>query len=167
MDRHGIQKVVLPAAALYGLSLASFALMTAGAHWEIFVMFACASGFGAACGPLLYSKAITAWFDKERGFALGIATCGVGLGTFVIPVMAQTFIGDFGWRIGYVAVGITTWLISPSAWSRSSCASQPAISSGCARRTTRKPRRAGASSVSAARDRSSARINSGCCSSSS
>ena len=112
MDRYGIQKIALPAATLYALSLASFALMTAGARWEIFVMFACASGFGASCGPLPYSKAITAWFDKERGFALGIATCGVGLGTFVIPTMAQTFVGAFGWRIGYVAVGIATWLLA-------------------------------------------------------
>jgi MFS family permease len=75
-------------------------------------MFACASGFGASVGPLPYSKAITAWFDKERGRALGIATCGVGLGTFVMPAMAQFFIGAFGWRIGYVAVGITTWLLA-------------------------------------------------------
>jgi MFS family permease len=112
MDRHGIQKIALPAATLYALSLASFAIMTAGARWEIFVMFACASGFGASCGPLPYSKAITAWFDKERGFALGIATCGVGLGTFVIPTVAQTFVSAFGWRIGYVAVGIATWLLA-------------------------------------------------------
>lgn len=112
MDRHGIQKIALPAATLYGLALASFAIMTAGARWEIFVMFACASGFGASCGPLPYSKAITAWFDKERGLALGIATCGVGLGTFVIPTMAQLFISTFGWRVGYVAVGIATWVLS-------------------------------------------------------
>ena len=63
MDRSGIHKIALPAATLYALSLASFALMTAGARWEIYVMFACASGFGASCGPLPYSKAITAWFD--------------------------------------------------------------------------------------------------------
>jgi MFS family permease len=112
MDRHGIQKVVLPAATLYGLALASFAIMTAGARWEIYVMFACASGFGASCGPLPYSKAITAWFDKERGLALGIATCGVGLGTFVIPTMAQFFISTLGWRMGYVAVGMATWILS-------------------------------------------------------
>lgn len=112
MDRHGIRKITLPAATLYALALASFALMTTGNRWEIYVMFACASGFGASCGPLPYSKAITAWFDKERGLALGIATCGVGLGTFVIPTMAQAFVSAFGWRIGYVAVGIATWILA-------------------------------------------------------
>lgn len=112
MDRYGIHKVALPAATLYGLSLASFSLLNAGNVWQLYLTFFCASGFGAAVGPLVYSKAITAWFDKERGFALGIATCGVGLGTFVIPAMAQLFISYLGWRIGYVAVGVTTWLLS-------------------------------------------------------
>jgi len=112
MDRYGIHKIALPASVLYGLALASFSLLNANRVWQIYLMFFCASGFGAAVGPLVYSKAITAWFDKERGLALGIATCGVGLGTFVMPVMAQIFIGTFGWRIGYVAVGVTTWLLS-------------------------------------------------------
>jgi len=112
MDRFGIHKVALPAATVYALALASFALMSAGSRWQIYLMFACASGFGAAVGPIVYSKAITAWFDKERGLALGIATCGVGLGTFAIPQMAQLFVSAFGWRVGYIAVGITTWILA-------------------------------------------------------
>ncbi|HLI22926.1 MAG TPA: MFS transporter [Stellaceae bacterium] len=112
MDRFGILKVSLPAATCYGLALASFSLMSAGNLWQIYLMFGCASGFGAAVGPIVYSKAITAWFDRERGLALGIATCGVGLGTFVIPQIAQLFVSAFGWRVGYVAVGVTTWILS-------------------------------------------------------
>jgi MFS family permease len=112
MDRFGIHKIALPAATLYGLALASFSLLSKGSLWQIYLMFACASGFGAACGPVVYSKAITAWFDKERGLALGIATCGVGLGTFAIPQMAQIFVSTFGWRVGYIAVGITTWILA-------------------------------------------------------
>lgn len=112
MDRFGIHKVALPAATLYGLALASFSLMNKDSIWQIYLMFGCASGFGAAVGPIVYSKAITAWFDKERGLALGIATCGVGLGTFAIPAMAQFFVSSFGWRTGYIAVGVTTWILS-------------------------------------------------------
>jgi MFS family permease len=112
MDRYGIHKVALPAATAYGLALASFSLLSANNVWQLYIMFFCASGFGAAVGPLVYSKAITAWFDKERGLALGIATCGVGLGTFIIPAMAQLFIGTLGWRVGYVAVGVTTWILA-------------------------------------------------------
>ncbi len=112
MDRFGIHKIALPAATLYGLALASFSLLHKDSLWQIYLMFGCASGFGAAVGPIVYSKAITAWFDKERGLALGIATCGVGLGTFAIPQMAQLFVSAFGWRVGYIAVGITTWILA-------------------------------------------------------
>lgn len=112
MDRYGIHRIALPAATAYGLALASFALMTPGSFWLVYVMFACASGFGACVGPIVYSKAITAWFDKERGFALGIATCGVGLGTLLLPGLAQIMITAFGWRMAYVGVGVATWVLS-------------------------------------------------------
>jgi MFS family permease len=112
MDRFGIHRIALPVTFLYGLALCSFALMSAGSFWQIYLMFGCASGFGACVGPVVYSKAITAWFDKARGLALGIATSGVGLGTFLLPLMAQVFISAFGWRTAYVAVGVTTWLLS-------------------------------------------------------
>ncbi len=112
MDRYGIHKIALPASTAYGLALASFSLMTPVHFWFIYVMFFCASGFGACVGPVVYSKAITAWFDKERGFALGIATCGVGLGTLLIPGFAQFMIGEFGWRYAYIGIGVTTWILS-------------------------------------------------------
>jgi MFS family permease len=112
MDRYGIHRIALPAATLYGFALASFTLLRPDIHWAIFIMFFCASGFGASVGPLPYSKAITAWFDKERGRALGIATCGVGLGTFVMPAIAQFCVSTFGWRVGYIVVGATTWLLA-------------------------------------------------------
>lgn len=112
MDRYGIHRIALPTATLYAVAIASFALLTPGAVWAVYLMFAFASGFGACVGPIVYSKAITAWFDKERGFALGIATCGVGLGTFLLPQFAQYLITGFGWRIAYIGLGITTWILS-------------------------------------------------------
>ncbi len=112
MDRFGIHRIALPTTFLYGLALCSFALLSPAHVWPLYFMFAAASGFGACMGPIIYSKSITAWFDKERGLALGIATCGVGLGTLVLPVLAQTVIGSQGWRAAYVVIGIVTWLVS-------------------------------------------------------
>jgi MFS family permease len=112
LDRFGIHRVALPTTFLYGLALCSFALLTPDHVWPLYFMFACASGFGACMGPIVYSKSITAWFDRERGLALGIATCGVGLGTLLLPVLAQRVIATYGWRPAYVVVGIVTWLLS-------------------------------------------------------
>jgi MFS family permease len=112
MDRYGIKKIALPAASLYSVALCSLALMRANDLWAIYIMYGCAAGFGACLGPIVYSKSITAWFDRERGLALGIATCGVGLGTLALPELAQHVIATFGWRIAYVAVGVATFVLS-------------------------------------------------------
>ena len=111
IDRYGIRRVVLPATVVYALALCSLSLLQANAFWAIFIMVACASGFGACLGPVVFSKAITAWFDKERGLALGIATCGVGLGTLALPALAEFFIKMYGWRAAYIAVGLTTFIL--------------------------------------------------------
>lgn len=112
MDRFGIRRIALPTSFLYGLAICSFSLLSPNRVWPLYLMVGCSAGFGACLGPVVYSKAITAWFDKERGLALGIATSGVGLGTFLVPMMAQLFISSLGWRAAYVAVGVTTWFLS-------------------------------------------------------
>ena len=112
LDRYGIRRVALPASAFYGLALCSLSLLQPGAYWALFLMVACSAGFGACLGPIVYSKSITGWFDKERGLALGVATCGVGLGTLALPELAQHFIAAYGWRIAYVAVGVTAFVLS-------------------------------------------------------
>ncbi|MGH7091458.1 MAG: MFS transporter, partial [Stellaceae bacterium] len=112
LDRFGIRRVALPTTVLYALALCSFALLRSNAFWEIYIMVACAAGFGACLGPIVYSKSITAWFDKERGIALGVATCGVGLGTLLLPELAVYFIRHYGWRAAYLAVGVTTFILA-------------------------------------------------------
>ncbi len=112
LDRYGIRRVALPATALYALALCSLALLSSNAFWALYIMVGCSAGFGACLGPIVYSKSITAWFDKERGIALGIATCGVGLGTLVLPELAEHVIAAFGWRAAYLAVGITTFVLA-------------------------------------------------------
>ena len=111
LDRFGIRKVALPTAVLYGLALCSQSLLSANAFWLIYLMVGASAGFGACFGPIVYSKAITAWFDHQRGIALGIATCGVGLGTFVMPALAEYFVANYGWRTGYIAVGVATFVV--------------------------------------------------------
>ena len=112
LDRYGIRPVALPTCLLYALALCSFALLSPNAYWALFIMIACAAGFGACLGPIVYSKSIAAWFDKERGLALGIACCGVGLGTLLLPELATYVIASVGWRAAYIAVGLTTFILA-------------------------------------------------------
>lgn len=62
--------------------------------------------------PTAYSKVIAAWFDRQRGLAMGIALAGVGVGTAYIPKLANFLIASFGWRIGYVGLGVTIMILA-------------------------------------------------------
>jgi cyanate permease len=68
----------------------------------------------AAAGqtPLPYAKAISAWFDRRLGLALGIAMAGVGIGAAVVPQIAQALIGWSGWRAAYVGLGLLTFALA-------------------------------------------------------
>ena len=74
----------------------------------------CAHGLSRCRGqnPGAYSKAISAWFDRSRGLALGIALAGVGIGTAVIPLLSNALISNFGWRHGYMGLGIIIFLLA-------------------------------------------------------
>jgi predicted MFS family arabinose efflux permease len=111
MDRWSIRKVALPGIVLYaaamgllGLSPASFILFT--------ILFAFAESTSAIQTPIGYAKAISAWFDRRRGLALGIAMSGVGLGGFVMPQLAQSLIEAVGWRGAYACFGLLTLAIA-------------------------------------------------------
>ncbi len=55
---------------------------------------------------------ITQWFNKDRGLALGIIQAGVGIGGIFVAQLARFLIADFGWRKGYVGMGIAVFLVA-------------------------------------------------------
>jgi MFS family permease len=70
---------------------------------------------GIAAVPI--TKLLSTWFDRRRGFAIGIASTGVGLGGFAIAQpLGAYLIPTFGWRLSFLSLGILTWsLIIPAA----------------------------------------------------
>ncbi|HTS69750.1 MAG TPA: MFS transporter [Terriglobia bacterium] len=104
VDRFGIRAVALPALVVFSLATASVALIPASP--VAFTALYALMGLGAAGQtPLIYAKAITARFDRERGLALGIAMAGVGLGAALVPQFAQAMITVAGWRGAYAGLG--------------------------------------------------------------
>ncbi|MBY9068156.1 MFS transporter [Hyphomonas sp. WL0036] len=67
--------------------------------------------------PLSYARAVTSYFDKRRGLALGIALCGVGLGTALLPVYVRACIEWGGWRAGFYGISaLLAFVIAPFVW---------------------------------------------------
>jgi MFS family permease len=111
MDRWGIRRVALPGLVVYAAFLCLLGLSPHSL--PIFTLLVALAGMTSAIQtPLGYAKAISAWFDRRRGLALGVAMSGVGLGAFVIPQLARVLIDRFGWRGAYVALGLLTLAIA-------------------------------------------------------
>jgi MFS family permease len=111
IDRWGIRRVTLPFVVAFSLTVA--AISRTPAYPAVFLLFYAVAGLvGSVQAPLPYAKAISAWFDSQRGLALGIAMAGVGLGGALMPQLARFLIRVFGWRGAYVGLGIVTFTLA-------------------------------------------------------
>ncbi|MBS0445407.1 MAG: MFS transporter [Proteobacteria bacterium] len=81
-----------------------------------------AYGVGVGVGiALVYTPAIGCvqpWFTRRRGLAAGIASAGIGAGTFCVPLLAAAAIAQWHWRsamwalaAGVVVVGLASTLL--------------------------------------------------------
>ena len=104
MDRWTIRKVALPGIVAFAAFLC---LMGATPHSLVIftILFTLTSIAGAVQTPLGYTKAISAWFDRRRGLALGCAMAGVGIGGMIVPQLANYLIAQLGWRGAYMVLG--------------------------------------------------------------
>ena len=111
VDRFGIRRVAIPAIVLFALTLAALGWFAASATAFI-AIFGLMGIFAAGQTPLPYAKSLAAAFDRNRGLALGIAMAGVGIGTILMPQIAQALIVGFGWRMAYVGLGVVLMVVA-------------------------------------------------------
>lgn len=112
IDRFGARRVILPSTAIYGLALISARWVGSGL-WQLYLFYAIL-GISLASGaaPVPYGVVISHWFNRRRGFALGLSMMGIGVGSIVVPFVAQRFIANFGWRSTFAIFGASVLLVS-------------------------------------------------------
>ena len=111
VDRFGPRKVIIPAAAVFGVMLISFKFISTNLS-QLYIAFIFAGIIGSAAAPVPYGKVVSNWFDKRRGLALGVTMIGIGLGAIIMPPAVQRLITLVGWRSTYAIVGCAVLLIS-------------------------------------------------------
>jgi len=109
-DRYGSSKMVLVGVVFLSITLASFSLAQNLTH--LMIISLTMVFFAAGTGPMTYSKIISAWFNKKRGFALGLVLAGMGIGAMIIPVLNQYLINNYGWRAAYQYLGLIVFCVS-------------------------------------------------------
>ncbi len=103
IDRFGVRRPLAISIVLFALTTAALSLLP-GSLFGLYAMFALTGLVAIGQTPGSYSKVIAAWFDRQRGFALGIVLAGVGMGTIVIPLISNALVGKLGWREAYVGL---------------------------------------------------------------
>jgi sugar phosphate permease len=64
---------------------------------------------GGGCTGVVVNNAVSNWFQKRIGLALGIMNTGVGLCGLLIPVVVW-LIDAYGWRATVVVLGVGVWI---------------------------------------------------------
>ncbi|MDX2221844.1 MAG: MFS transporter [Rhodospirillaceae bacterium] len=111
MDRHGVRPVTLASTA--GMALLFVALGTFTQSLAAFYSLALVIGvIGAGTTSVTWSRAIMAWFEARRGFALGLALTGSGIAGAILPLYATWLEAAFGWRIAYTGLAVLPGLLA-------------------------------------------------------
>lgn len=98
-DRFGPRRVMR--GGLFILSAGMLMIAATNSIWMFYGGFIVATvGMGAA-GGMVGTLAITRWFERRRGRALGITTIGNAMGGIMVPVLA-VLIANFGWRTALI-----------------------------------------------------------------
>ncbi len=115
-DRFGVRPVVLVSVALFGVTLAGFALSN-GSLTLFYINWLLMSALGAGTLPITWTRAVSNWFNTHRGLALGLSLLGTGLFGAGAKLYANYLIGEFGWRMAYIGLALLPLLISlPTAY---------------------------------------------------
>lgn len=111
VDRFGPRRIVLTSIPLFALAVAMFYFLPA----NLLVFYVLAAlipilGFGLL--PLSYLQAVSRWFDRRLGVALGVANSGIGVGSTVVPLIASALMLAYGWREAFLGLAVIVILVT-------------------------------------------------------
>jgi MFS family permease len=112
IDRYGIR----PVTAISLIGYASFLLLFPFMNGSLSMLYALSFGyaiFGIGTTGVSFTRAINAFFVKNRGLALGIALTSGGVMAYAIPRFLTPFVAENGWRAGYVVMFLIVLISTP------------------------------------------------------
>ena len=108
-DRYGPKRILTLGGIMLGTGLALLSLTTNLLYFYV--------GYGimglgcSSMGMIPVSHVVSDWFKKRRGVAVGIASSGLGIGGFVLPLIIGIYlIPNFGWRTTYQILAVSSLL---------------------------------------------------------
>ncbi|MFC1984922.1 MFS transporter [Chloroflexota bacterium] len=107
-DRFGARSLILTGAIVVGIGF--ILLSRINSLWNFYAAFIFLSIGASMMYPLPGWTAVTHWFYRKRGIAMGILMASIGASGVLIPVV-NWLIVQYGWRATLVIAGIGMWVI--------------------------------------------------------
>ena len=95
LDRYGARRCLLTGTLLFGLFLSSLYLLSPDIR-HFYATFVLLGLSGTATTAICYSRLLVSWFEKRKGWALGLALTGTGVGAMIVPPLVQAIIQTAG-----------------------------------------------------------------------
>ncbi|HZV11322.1 MAG TPA: MFS transporter, partial [Novosphingobium sp.] len=111
VDRFGTRRTAIAGSLAFAAVLASAGLMVRSLP-GFYGFYALLGVVGAFTNPIVYIAALSAWFDRQRGVALGLAVAGQGLGGAVLPVGIETIARQGGWAMAFAGMAVAVVLVA-------------------------------------------------------
>ena len=111
VDRLGPRKVILTSIPLFALSLASLYWLpdSLPIYYTIWVLIPL---FSIGLWPLGYLQAVSQWFEKKLGLALGCANAGIGVGSTIVPLIVAALIAGYDWRTAFLGLAAIVFFVT-------------------------------------------------------
>ncbi|MFC1933072.1 MFS transporter [Chloroflexota bacterium] len=109
LDKFGPKWTIAAMGFFTGLSL----LLTSQVHsvWQLYLTYSLILAAGTGATYTMIGAAVSRWFEKKRGLALGISQAGGGIGLLIGAPFATYLIVSFDWRTAYIVIGIIALLL--------------------------------------------------------
>lgn len=111
VDRFGTRRIAIPSMVAFGVCFMAMSLQD-GRYTTFLMLWALLSITGAGTLSLVWSRAVSGWFDAGRGTALGVTLMGTGITAMLAPPLTAYLIHLGGWRFAYRALGAGAICIS-------------------------------------------------------
>jgi len=109
LDRFGTRRVAAAGIVAFGLLLLALSRVTS--IWQFYGLMLVMGLVGPATYTLSYLRALSLWFDRRRGLAIGLAAGGIALGAAMMPLGLQRIIVGFDWSVAFVALALVELLL--------------------------------------------------------
>ncbi|MCY4426409.1 MAG: MFS transporter [Halieaceae bacterium] len=114
-DRYGPRKPILISIPLLALFMAGLSRLQ-GELMLLYGLFTASAVFGSGTLGVTYIAAVSKRFDRHRGLAYGITLAGTGISAFVLPIVLNELIGDYGWRVAWLVLAGVVLCQFPIVW---------------------------------------------------